>query len=157
MDSVKLKKYSNKKLHKGNFMKKKSYLKLLIVFVILGGGVYWYYNSIAIWGTSANGMWKATYKKNQDQYVERGWTGKIKQKSGNKVTVEDITFSDNNHTLMSVGNFEEGESEDGEVTVLYPFSAEFYGGDEPKKGHIYKVHVTWKDKGKSHTDSFQLK
>ncbi|MGG2059933.1 hypothetical protein [Priestia megaterium] len=138
-------------------MKKKSYLKLLIVFVILGGGVYWYYNSIAIWGTSANGMWKATYKKNQDQYVERGWTGKIKQKSGKKVNVEDITFSDNNHTLMSVGDFEEGESEDGEVTVLYPFSAEFYGGDEPKKGHIYKVHVTWKDKGKSHTDSFQLK
>lgn len=85
MHSVKLKKYSNKKLHKGNFMKKKSYLKLLIVFVILGGGVYWYYNSIAIWGTSANGMWKATYKKNQDQYVERGWTGKVKQKSGKKL------------------------------------------------------------------------
>ncbi|MFD6440556.1 hypothetical protein ACFWDG_12230, partial [Peribacillus sp. NPDC060186] len=59
--------------------------------------------------------------------------------------------------LMSVGDFEEGIAEDGEETVLYPFSAKFYGGDGPKKGHIYKVHVTWKDKGKSHTDSFRLK
>ena len=138
-------------------MKKKSYLKLLIIFVLLGGGVYWYYNSIAIWGTSENGMWKATYKKNQDQYVEKGWTGTLKQKSGDKVTVEDITFTDNNKTLMSVGDFEEGIAEDGEETVLYPFSAEFYGGDGPKKGHIYKVHVTWKNNGKSHTDSFRLK
>ncbi|WP_144552805.1 hypothetical protein [Peribacillus simplex] len=138
-------------------MKKKSYLKLLIIFVLLGGGVYWYYNSIAIWGTSENGMWKATYKRNQDQYVEKGRTGTLKQNSGDNVTVEDITFTDNNKTLMSVGDFEEGIAEDGEETVLYPFSAEFYGGDGPKKEHIYKVHVTWKDKGKSHTDSFRLK
>lgn len=138
-------------------MKRKSYLKLLVVFVLLGGGVYWYYNSIAIWGASENGMWKATYKKNQDQYVDEGWTGTIKQKSGGKVTVKDITFTDNNKKLISLDHFKKGTSEDGEVTVLDPFSAAFYWGDKPKKEHVYKVHVTWKDKGKSHTDSFQLK
>ncbi|WP_176586100.1 hypothetical protein [Priestia megaterium] len=138
-------------------MKRKSYLKLLIVFILLGGGVYWYYNSIAIWGTSDNHMWKATYKKDFDR-TEGGWNGNIKQKSGNEVKVKKITFTDNKRTLMSTGNFIEEKMEDGSVTKLYPFSTEFYGlGDAPKKGHIYKVHVTWSDKGKSHTDSFQLK
>ncbi|MDD1515357.1 hypothetical protein [Priestia megaterium] len=138
-------------------MKRKRFLTWILILLLLAVGAFWYYNSIAIWGTSDNGMWKATYKKNFDQ-TEGGWNGTIKQKSGNKVKVEKITFTDNKKTLMSTGNFVEEEMEDGSVTKLYPFSTEFYGlGDAPKKGHIYKVHVTWVNKGKEQTDTFRLK
>ncbi|MGX4607647.1 hypothetical protein [Priestia sp. JNUCC 25] len=138
-------------------MKKKNYLRLAIIAVLLFLGGYWYYNSIAIWGASDNGMWKATYRKNFD-YVEGGWNGTIKQKSGPAVTVKEVKFTDNGKQLMSTGDFEEGVSEDGEKTVLYPLSAEFYGlGDPPKKGHVYKLYVTWTNKGKEETDMFVLK
>ena len=78
-------------------MNKKQYLKWALLVLIIGiGGVggYWYYSSIAIWGTSDNGMWKANYKKNSDETVG-GWIGHIEQKSGGKVEIKEVIFTDN--------------------------------------------------------------
>ncbi|PUB09461.1 hypothetical protein [Paenisporosarcina sp. OV554] len=140
-------------------MKKKQYLKWVLLVLILGIGGYWYYSNNAIWGTSDNGMWKANYKKNSDETVG-GWIGHIEQKSGGKVQIKEIRFTDNEKTLMKDGNFHEKRREDGEdrsVTKLDPFSTDFYLGNPPKKNHVYKLHITWEKKGHFQTDTFRLK
>ncbi|MGG4202155.1 hypothetical protein [Peribacillus frigoritolerans] len=78
-------------------MMKNKYSKWLLVVVICMGvaiGVYWNYSSIAIGGTSDNGMWKANYKKNSDETVG-GWIGHLQQKSGGKVKIKEVSFTDN--------------------------------------------------------------
>lgn len=141
-------------------MNKKQYLKWVLLVLIIGiGGVggYWYYSSIAIWGAPDNGMFKATYRKNFDETVG-GWSGHIEQKSGGKIKVKEIRFTDNEKTLIKFGDFNEERMEDGSVTKLDPFSTDFYsGGNPPKKNHVYKLHVTWEKKDHSQTDTFRLK
>jgi hypothetical protein len=127
---------------------------LISLAVILIG--YWYLSSIAIWGTSDNGVWKATYQENFDQTVG-GWIGHVKQTSLGKVTVKEIRFTDNETTLMNEKQFIEERMEDGSVTKLNPFSTDFYLGEHPKKNHKYKLHITWEKQGKSYTETFQLK
>lgn len=138
---------------------KNKYSKWLLVVVICMGvaiGGYLYYSSIAIGGISDNGMWKANYKKNSDETVG-GWIGHVQQKSGGKVKIKELSFTDNGKTLVEHKGFTEGKSEDGSVTKLNPLSTDFYLGDPPRKEHVYKFHITWEKKGQPKTDTFLLK
>ncbi|MCY9002615.1 hypothetical protein [Peribacillus frigoritolerans] len=140
-------------------MMKNKYSKWLLVVVICMGvaiGGYWNYSSIAIGGTSDNGMWKANYKKNSDETVG-GWIGHLQQKSGGKVKIKEVSFTDNGKIVVEHKGFTEGKSEDGSVTKLNPLSTDFYLGDPPKKEHVYKLHITWEKKGQPMTDTFLLK
>lgn len=138
---------------------KNNHSKWLLV-VVIGMGVaiggYWNYSSIAIGGTSDNGMWKANYKKNSDETVG-GWIGHLQQKSGGKVKIKEVSFTDNGKIVMEHKGFTEGKSEDGSVTKLNPLSTDFYVGDPPKKEHVSKLHITWEKKGQPKTDTFLLK
>ncbi|MCY8938834.1 hypothetical protein [Peribacillus frigoritolerans] len=140
-------------------MMKNNHSKWLLV-VVIGMGVaiggYWNYSSIAIGGTSDNGMWKANYKKNSDETVG-GWIGHLQQKSGGKVKIKEVSFTDNGKIVMEHKGFTEGKSEDGSVTKLNPLSTDFYVGDPPKKEHVSKLHITWEKKGQPKTDTFLLK
>ncbi|MCZ0875604.1 hypothetical protein [Peribacillus sp. AS_2] len=109
-------------------MMKNKYSKWLLV-VVIGMGVaiggYWNYSSIAIGGTSDNGMWKANYKKNSDETVG-GWIGHLQQKSGGKVKIKEVSFTDNGKIVVEHKGFTEGKSEDGSVTKLNPLSTDFF-------------------------------
>ncbi|WNB91050.1 hypothetical protein [Bacillus sp. NEB1478] len=137
-------------------MKKKFYLYGLLICIVLGLGIYSYISSVAICGTSDNGVWKASYQKNFDKGVG-GWIGHVKQTSEDKIKLKEIRFTDNEKTLMSDHIFIDERMEDGSVTKLNPVSIDFYLGDPPKENHKYKLHITWEKKGKLHTDIFQLK
>ncbi|MDR7071550.1 hypothetical protein [Fictibacillus barbaricus] len=93
-------------------MKKKRYMKALLMGLAVFLWGFWYLSSMAIWGTSDDGVWKATYQKNFDQTVG-GWIGHIKQTSMDKINIKEIRFTDNKTTLMSDKQFIEERMEDG--------------------------------------------
>ncbi|MFL0366229.1 hypothetical protein ACH0BF_24945 [Pseudobacillus sp. 179-B 2D1 NHS] len=137
-------------------MKKKNYLILIGLILVILAGVYGYYSSVSLSGVSENNMWKATYKKNLDASEPTGWVGELKQKNDRKVNVKSIVFTDDEKVLAKKEKFAEGKAEDGSVTTLHPFSAEFYLGDAPNKKHTYKVSVTWEENKESHIDTFEV-
>ncbi|MGN7398076.1 hypothetical protein [Peribacillus frigoritolerans] len=118
-------------------MMKNNHSKWLLV-VVIGMGVaiggYWNYSSIAIGGTSGNGMWKANYKKNSDETVG-GWIGHLQQKSGGKVKIKEVSFTDNGKIVVEHKGFTEGKSEDGSVTKLNPLN---YGAILKQNGSFYR-------------------
>ena len=138
------------------YLKKKKYLLLAGLFIILFSGVYRYYDSVSMSGISENKMWKATYKKNLDESEPTAWLGKLKQKNERNVDVKSIVFLEDDKILMKTTLFPEGRAEDGSVITLHPFSSDFYLGDAPKKSHDYKVSVTWEENKKAYTDTFEI-
>lgn len=126
------------------------------MLLIIISGVYTYLSSLAITGKSDNGMWKYTYKKNLDASEPSGWQGTIKQIDNQKVNVSKLEFTDNSETIAEKNWFSEGKAEDGYVTTLHPFFTDFFLGDEPVEGHVYKLIITYEKDGKSHEDSIEI-
>lgn len=136
-------------------MIRNKYLKVIIPLVLIVICVYWYYSSIVISGTSENGMWKVTYSKNTDASEPYGWEGHLNQTNNDNVTVQAIVIEENDKIDTRINSFEEGRSEDGKITVLHPFSDDFYLGPKPPKGTA--VSVVWELNDKTYTDIVQIR
>ncbi|MBT2668890.1 hypothetical protein J7J00_26170 [Bacillus sp. ISL-4] len=139
-------------------MKRNKYLKVIIPLALIVICVYWYYSSIVISGTSENEMWKVTYSKNTDQSEPTGWEGRLKQRNDDNVMVKAIVVKKNDKILYSIDSFVEGRAEDGEITVLHPFSKVFYLGPKPSKGTT--VSVVWEhndEPDKTYTHIVQIR
>ncbi|MGG0788664.1 hypothetical protein [Bacillus sp. AFS017274] len=137
------------------YMIRSKYLKVIIPLALIVICVYWYYSSIVISGTSENGMWKVTYSKNIDSSEPTGWEGHLNQRNNDNVTVKAIVVEENDKINTSIDSFEEGRAEDGEITVLHPFSDDFYLGPKPSKGTV--VSVVWEHDDKTHTDIIKIR
>jgi hypothetical protein len=137
------------------YMIRNKYLKIIIPLALIVACVYWYYSSIVISGTSDNGMWKVTYSKNIDPSEPYGWEGHLKQRNNDNATVKAIVVEVNDKVKTRIDSFEEGRAEDGEITVLHPFSDDFSLGPKPSKGTV--VSVVWEHNGKTHTDTVKIR
>ncbi|MCM2980329.1 hypothetical protein M3599_05220 [Niallia circulans] len=138
-------------------MKKKKFLITCSVFlIVIFSSVYVYASTLSISGKSDNGMWKYTYKKSIDPSEPTGWQGKLKQLDKQKVEVKELTFTDNDEILAQTDSFVEGTDIDGSVTTLHPFATEFYLGNSPERGHIYKMTVKWQKEGETYEDTFTI-
>ncbi|MGE7607945.1 hypothetical protein ACQKML_15165 [Peribacillus frigoritolerans] len=136
-------------------MKRSKYLKFIVPLALIVICVYWYYSNIVISGTSENRMWKVTYSKNIDPSEPTGWEGHLNQKNNDNVTVKAIVVEENNKINTSIDSFVEGRAEDGEITVLHPFSADFHLGPKPSKGTV--VSVVWEQDDETHTDIVKIR
>ncbi|MGE7602588.1 hypothetical protein ACQKL5_08760 [Peribacillus sp. NPDC097675] len=136
-------------------MPRNRYLKVIIPLALIVICVYWYLSNTVISGTSENGMWKVTYKKNSDASEPYGWEGHLYQRNNDNVTVKSIIVEENDTIDTRIDGFEEGRSEDGKVTDLQPFSDNFYLGHKPPKGT--SVSVVWELNDKTHTDIVKIR
>ncbi|MEK4534858.1 MULTISPECIES: hypothetical protein [Peribacillus] len=138
----------------GNMIRNK-YLKVVIPLALIVICVYWYYSSIVISRTSENGMWKVSYSKNIDPSEPSGWEGHLNQRNNENVNVKAIVVEENGKINTNINSFDEGEAEDGEITVLHPFSGDFYLGPKPSKGTV--VSVVWKRNDETYTDIIKIR